>query len=113
MIIGSIWTDVKTAATEAGKVAYKAGAELVTKELPAAVQSTVTKKALETAAPYAQKVAVAQTKAAISKGNVALLAAIGAAVGGLLGWKQRWYVGAPIGALLGGIAGFKIGLLKD
>jgi len=95
--------------------AKKAGTELVTKDLPTAVEKTVTSKAVAVATPVVQKAAAQKTKAAYSAGNVALFTAGGLLIGALIaggGWQRRAVGGVVVGGL-GALASFKIGLLKS
>jgi len=101
---GAIWDTVKTNAKE-----------LVLKDLPGAVSTTVKEKVAATAAPVVQSVAEKKAERVVSKGNVALTAGIGAVAGLLVagGSWQRRVVGAGVGGILGGLAGLKIGLVSD
>jgi hypothetical protein len=104
---GALWQSAKAA-----------GASLI-KELPGAVESTVTKaisqKAQSVAAPIIQQIAQEKAQRVITKGNVILFTLGGAALGALIaggGWKRRTVGGVLIGAA-GAYAGTKIGLLTD
>jgi len=100
----ALWSSVK-----------KAGTELITKDLPNAVEKTVVNKAATVATPVVQQVAMQKTKAAVSAGNVALFTAGGVLLGALIAggsWQRRSIGGVVIGGL-GAFAGFRIGLLKQ
>jgi hypothetical protein len=101
---GALWTAAKQGAVD-----------LVTKDLPAAAQKAVVAKAQSVAQPVVQQVVQAKAERAVSKGNVALFALGGVAIGALIAggsWKRRAVGGGVVGAL-GALAGFKIGLLTD
>ena len=101
---GAIWDNVKQNAKD-----------LVLKDLPGAAAKTVKEKVASTAAPVVESVAQQKASRVVSKGNIALTAAIGAAAGLLVagGSWQRRAVGAGVGGILGGLAGLKIGLVSD
>lgn len=101
---GALWSNVKTGA-----------ADLVTKDLPNAIQKTVEDKAVAVAQPTVQKQVEAKAQRVISKGNIALTAGIGLLAGVLVAggsWERR-AVGGVVGGILGGLAGLKIGLVGD
>ena len=99
-----IWDSLKTG-----------GKELVTKDLPAAAGKALQEKVASTAAPVVQSVAEKKAETVISKGNIALMAAIGGVAGVLIsgGTWQRRAIGGSVGAILGGLAGLKIGLVSE
>lgn len=101
---GALWSDVKTGAKD-----------LVLKDLPKAIQTTVENKATAVVQPTVQRQVEAKAARVVSKGNIALTASIGALAGLLIAggtWKRRT-VGGSVGAILGGLAGLKIGLVGD
>lgn len=100
----AIWSDIKTNAKD-----------LVIKDLPGAVIKTTQEKVAKTAAPVVEAVAQKKAETVVSKGNIALTAAIGAAAGLLVagGSWQRRAIGAGVGGILGGLAGLKIGLVSE
>ena len=91
----------------------KAGTELVTKDLPRALQETLEKKAAGVAQPYVEAAIQKKAAAVYNKGNIALLAGIGAAAGLLVagGGAGRKVLAMTVGGVLGGLAGLKIGLI--
>lgn len=104
MVLNGLWNDIKTGAKD-----------LIMKEIPKAVTGTVEKKAVAIATPVVKKAADEKAQRVANKGNIALLAGIGALAGGLIAgqnWTRRG-VGAGVGAILGGLAGLKIGILSD
>jgi hypothetical protein len=103
----SIWKDIKTASTE------------LVKQLPGEakklVERKVTEKVGQVVTPIAQKIATEKTQRVISKGNVAMYALGGTALGALVaggGVGRRTVGGLVIGAA-GTIVAFKMGLLYD
>jgi len=101
---GALWSNIKTGASD-----------LVTKDLPNAVQQALAKKTQALIAPVVRQAAQAKAERAISKGNVALFTAGGVLVGALIAggsWKRRAVGGGVVG-VLGAFAGFRIGLLTD
>lgn len=101
---GKLWGDLKQGAKD-----------LVTKEIPGRIQSAVETKAVAVAQPVVQKAAEQKAQRVANKGNIALLASVGALAGGLIAgesWTRRG-VGASVGLILGGLAGLKIGILSD
>ena len=104
MVLHGLWDDIKTGAKD-----------LIMKEIPKAVKGSVEKNAVAIATPIVQKQAEEKANRVANKGNIALLAGIGALAGGLIAgqsWTRRG-VGAGVGAILGGLAGLKIGILSD
>jgi hypothetical protein len=101
---GALWSDIKTGASD-----------LVTKDLPKAIQKTIENKAVATVQPTVQKQVEAKASRVVSKGNIALTASIGLLAGLLVagGSWQRRAVGGTVGGILGGLAGLKIGLVGD
>lgn len=99
--VGSLWSSISTA-----------GKDLISKEIPAAVQAAVTKQASAVATPLAQQAAQQKAQQAYSKGSVALFAVGGLALGAILaggGWQRRAIGGAVLGSV-GAFVGFKFGL---
>jgi hypothetical protein len=100
---GKLWSDVK------------AGAGALPGELYQKVVGTVQDKAVAMVTPTVQKQTEAKAARVVSKGNIALMAGIGALAGLLIagGTWQRRTVGGGVGAILGGLAGLKVGLVGD
>lgn len=104
MVLNGLWDDIKSGTKN-----------LIVKEIPNAVKGAVQKKAVAIATPIVKKAADEKAQRVANKGNIALLAGIGALAGGLIAgqsWTRRG-VGAGVGAILGGLAGLKIGILSD
>jgi ElaB/YqjD/DUF883 family membrane-anchored ribosome-binding protein len=97
------WEDVKTAAKELPGELLKKTGDVVEAKAVQAVQPTVQAQVEKKAARV------------VSKGNIALTAAIGGTAGVLIagGSWQRRAMGATVGLVLGGLAGLKIGLISD
>jgi len=98
---GALWSSVK-----------QAGADLITKELPAAAQTAVEKQVSKVATPIVQQQAQKTAATAYSKGSVAAFAAGGALLGAVIAggtWKRRAVGGVVLGAA-GAFVGFKFGL---
>jgi hypothetical protein len=100
---GKLWSDVKTAAGG------------LPGELYQQVKKTVEGKVTQAVTPTVQAQVEAKAQRVMSKGNIALMAAIGATAGLLIagGSWQRRTVGGSVGAILGGLAGLKVGLVGD
>ena len=92
----------------------KAAGELIT-ALPKQAWETIQAKTVEAVTPTVQAQVEAKAHRVISKGNIALMAGIGATAGLLIagGSWQRRTVGGGVGAILGGLAGLKVGLVGD
>jgi|WetSurMetagenome_2_1015567.scaffolds.fasta_scaffold962857_1 hypothetical protein len=98
---GSLWSSIQTA-----------GKDLITKELPSAVQTAVTKQASAVVAPIVQEQAKQTAQKAYSTGNVVGFAAAGILLGAVIaggGWQRR-AVGATVLGAAGGLIAFKFGL---
>jgi hypothetical protein len=101
---GALWSNIKTGT-----------ADLVTKDLPSAIQKTIENKAVATVQPTVQAQVEAKAARVMSAGNIALTSGIGLLAGLLVagGSWQRRTVGGVVGGILGGLAGLKIGLVGD
>lgn len=105
------------------KSAASAGEDLITKDLPNALEKTVTSKVQTVATPVVQSLVQKKAINVVSKGQVALWAGTAGGAGVLIGalmaggsWKRRAAGGGILGVLLAGagaFASFKIGLLRD
>ncbi len=105
--VSDVWKDIKTASGQF--VSQLPG------DIKRVITSNVTDKVQQVATPIAQKLAQEKTERALSKGNVAMYALGGVALGALVAggrWPRRTVGGLVIGTASTLIA-FKMGLLYD
>lgn len=105
--VDDVWKDIKTAS--------KQFAAQLPGDVKRVIERNATDKVEQVVLPVAKTITQEKTQRVVSKGNVALYALGGLALGALIaggGWSRRAVGGLAVGGA-GTIVAFKMGLLYD